>query len=260
MQNIMEITGAPFIKKFLQSLHLINIIKTLNFFGCDEAMETVYVDFDNEIPRYVYTGCKNCSSIMGISMCSITNRGCCYYYPKYTLVDIQRMTKTLEGLKFLNSIMRLPDKEIKSYQIIAKGYFDQKGCNDYVKSENKINTGYIRDHSIFFKACPFVKSGYGCTVPPRYRTFVCNFFICEEVVQSIRDKASFEPYIKERERYARWIEWENISIREVLFEHKVDLIRDYEGTIRILQDMPQNIYEFPKLHPVTIDTGSSRGA
>jgi hypothetical protein len=223
-------------------------------------MEMVYVDFDHGIPRYVYTGCINCSSVMGISMCSITNRGCCYYYPKYTLLDIQRMAKTLEGIKYLNAIMKLPGKEVKSYQILAKGYFDQQGYNDYMTGKNRINAGNIRDHSIFFKACPFVKSGYGCSLPPRYRTYVCNFFLCDEVIQKIQTKDCFEPYIKERERYVRWIEWENISLKEVLFRYKVDLVNNFESAIKILQDIPLDVYEFPRLHPVVIDTGSSRGA
>ncbi len=232
----------------------------LNLFGSEQAMEKVYVDFDNGIPRYVYTGCTNCSSIMGISMCSITNRGCCYYYPKYTLIDIQRMVKTLEGIKFLDSIMQLRVKEVKSFQIVAKGYFDQQGYNDYIKGKNKIKAGIIQDHSIFFKACPFVKSGYGCTLPPRYRTYVCNFFLCDEVVQSMKSNDYFELYIKERERYVRWAEWENMSLKKVLMEYNVDLVRDYENTVKILQEIPMNIYEFPKLHPIIIHTGSSRGA
>ncbi|NLO82650.1 MAG: hypothetical protein GX094_06285 [Clostridiales bacterium] len=220
----------------------------------------VYVDFDHEIPRYVYTGCANCSSVMGISMCSITNRGCCYYYPKYTLVDIQKMARTLEGLTFLNSIIQLPTREVEPFRIIAKGYFDRKSYNEYIMGKNRLNISNIQDHSIFFKACPFVKSGFGCTLPPRYRTYVCNFFLCDEIIQSIKTKNCFEVYIRERERYVRWIEWENTSLMKILQEYKVDLIKDWEGSIRILQDIPLNIYEFPKLHPIVVDTGSSRGA
>ena len=170
------------------------------------------------------------------------------------------MARTLEGLTFLNSIIQLPTREVEPFRIIAKGYFDRKSYNEYIMGKNRLNISNIQDHSIFFKACPFVKSGFGCTLPPRYRTYVCNFFLCDEIIQSIKTKNCFEVYIRERERYVRWIEWENTSLMKILQEYKVDLIKDWEGSIRILQDIPLNIYEFPKLHPIVVDTGSSRGA
>lgn len=223
-------------------------------------MEMIYVRVDQGVPRYVYTGCKNCSSIMGISMCSIKNRGCCYYYPKFTLLEIQRMARSLEGLWVLETIRRLPSVEIHPFEIYARGYFDEEGYIRYMESGNKIDAGSIQDHSIFFKACPFVKSGYGCTLPPRYRTYVCNFFLCDEVIEKIKGNSSFEAYIKERERYVRWVEWENTSLKEILFENKLDLVKDFDGTIKLLQEIPLNIYDFPQLQPIVISAGFSRGA
>ncbi len=223
-------------------------------------MEMVYVSVDQGIPQYVYTGCKNCTSIIGISLCSIKNRGCCYYHPKFTLLDIQRMAHSLEGLYVLKSIRRLPSSEIRPFEIHAKGYFDEEGYGRYMESGNKINAGSIRDHSIFFKACPFVKSGYGCSLPPRYRTYVCNFFLCNEVIEKIKGDDHFEAYIKERERYVRWVEWENASLREILFENRLDLVNDFDGTIKLLQEMPLNTYDFPQLQPIVISAGFSRGA
>jgi len=223
-------------------------------------MEMVYVNVDHGIPQYVYTGCKNCTSIMGISLCSIKNRGCCYYYPRFTLLDIQRMAHSLKGLHILKSISKLPSSEIHPFEIHAKGYFDEEGYMKYMESGNKIDTDSIRDHSIFFKACPFVKSGYGCSLPPRYRTYICNLFLCNEVMEKIKSDRNFEAYMRERERYVRWVEWENTSLREILFENDLDLVRDLEGTVKLLQEIPLNIYDFPQLQPIVISQGFSRGA
>lgn len=223
-------------------------------------MEMVYVNLDQGIPQYVYTGCKNCTSIMGTSLCRIKNRGCCYYYPKFTLLDIQRMLRSLEGLHMLESIKRLSSLEIHPFEIRAKGYFDEEGYMKYLESGSKIDAGSIRDHSIFFKACPFVKSGFGCSLPPRYRTYVCNFFLCNEVIERIKDNNHFESYLKERERYVRWVEWENASLREILFENRLDLLTDFDGAIKLLQEIPLNAYDFPQLQPIVISTGFQRGA
>jgi len=223
-------------------------------------MEMVYVNVDQGIPQYVYTNCKNCTSTMGISLCSIKNRGCCYYHPRFTLLDLQRMSKSLKGLYILKSIRQLPSLEIHPFEIHAKGYFDQEGYTKYMESKNKVEAGNIRDHSIFFKACPFVKSGYGCSLPPRYRTYVCNLFLCDEVIEKIKDDRYFEAYIKERERYVRWVDWENTALKEILFEKKLNLVQDFHGTIKLLQQIPLNIYDFPQLPPIVISAGFSRGA
>jgi hypothetical protein len=170
------------------------------------------------------------------------------------------MAKSLDGLQILDLIRRLDSVEIHGFDILAKGYFDEQGYNRYITGTDRIDASSIQDHSIFFKACPFVKSGYGCTIPPCYRTYVCNFFLCNEVLEKIKESSSFEAYIKERERYVRWAEWENQSLKKILFENKIDLVKDFEGTIKLLQEIPLNIYEFPKLQPIVISTGFSRGA
>jgi len=160
----------------------------------------------------------------------------------------------------LESIKRLSSLEIHPFEIRAKGYFDEEGYMKYLESGSKIDAGSIRDHSIFFKACPFVKSGFGCSLPPRYRTYVCNFFLCNEVIERIKDNNHFESYLKERERYVRWVEWENASLREILFENRLDLLTDFDGAIKLLQEIPLNAYDFPQLQPIVISTGFQRGA
>lgn len=223
-------------------------------------MGRVFVDFDEGVPRFACTDCIQCASTMGISLCTTKNRGCCYYFPKFTLVDIHRMAVSLEGLQVLNTIVENPGTIVHDYYIHAKGTFDERAYQEYMKSGQLIGDGTIEDHSIFFKTCPFVKEGHGCTIPPRYRTYVCNFFICNEIIGGPTLHDAFEPYVAERSSYVKWIEWENASLQHVLKEHHVSLVKDFDKTIQILQKTPLNCYDFPNLESVDVAYNWCKGA
>lgn len=228
-------------------------------------MGSIYLTFDGDVPRYACTACTDCISILGKSLCNVNNRGCCWYFPKYTLLDIQRMTKSVEGLNILEHIKSQPATIINPYYIHAKGFFDKAGYDKYIRNENKENkteneSAYQFDHTIFFRACLFVKSGYGCTIPPRYRTIVCNFFICNEAMEKARFADALKPYIEERSRYAAWVEWENRSLEHLLKEKGVDLVSNYETVLKILQNEPLDTYDFPKLEPVDMVDTWHKGA
>lgn len=212
-----------------------------------------------------------------MSFCSVKKRGCCWYFPKFTLVDIQRMTKSLEGLNILEQIKNLPGTVIYRYYIHAKGFFDKSGYDRYMLKGNnsslynkdqyeedtfsyEVNGHTLEDHTIFFRACPFVKSGYGCTLPPRFRTVVCNFFICSEVLDRSYPKELLNQYLEERSRYSAWLNWENKSLEYLLKSHGVDLTTDFETSLKILQDEPMNTYDFPMLEPIIIGSPQPKGA
>jgi len=223
-------------------------------------MGKVYVEYDDGVARYVCTSCHRCTSLYGTSLCKIKNRGCCFYFPEFTLVDIHRMSVTLEGLRTLEIIRRQPGAVFYSYHIHVKGYFDRQGYDEYMKKGRLLGDGSIQDHTMFFRACPFVEGGRGCTLPPRYRTIVCNFFICSEILEHPNLQAAFKPYLEERSRYARWEYREKLELQHVLMEKGLDLINNFEEAIEVLQDTPLNLYEFPPLEPVEYADGWSQGA
>ncbi len=200
-------------------------------------------------PQYSCSSCSDCQSVFGKSLCSIKNRGCCWYFPKFTLYEIHKMVKEEDGLKILNSIVRLPKVKIYNYYIHAKGYFDEIGYTRYIKTEHVYDVS-LKDKSIFFRACPFVNQGIGCMLPEKYRSYVCNFFICAEVVKKVEKYDEFKKYINERTNYVRWIEWENFSLEEFLAEKKLNLEDNFEEVIDILKDMPLEKYEFRSLKPI----------
>ncbi|AFK85486.1 MULTISPECIES: hypothetical protein [Thermoanaerobacterium] len=200
--------------------------------------------------RYVCTSCYHCESKMGISYCSIKMRGCCSYFPKFELVDIHRMVKSAEGLNVLKKIIDNPGTVVYNYYIHAKGYFDKEGYEKYIRTNDDDNG--IRDKTIFFRACPFVKSGFGCTIPPVYRNYVCNFFICDEVMNKVADDEIKEQYVRERERFVKWAEWENRSLEAILSEQHLNLRNNLEECIKVLQDIPLTIFEFPQLKEISV--------
>jgi len=162
------------------------------------------------------------------------------------------MIRTLDGIQTLEHIKNQPGTVINNYYIHAKGFFDKEGYDKWL-SDNFFEDKPVEDCTIFFRACPFVKKGSGCTLPPRFRTIVCNFFICNDVIGRADIQGAFKPYIEERSRYAAWVEWENQTLEHLLREKGVDLARNYEASISILQDTPLDVYEFPMLEPINMD-------
>lgn len=214
-------------------------------------MGNIYVFFDNGIPQIGCTDCGECNSLMGKSLCSIKNRGCCHYFPEFTLVDIQRMALLDGGLKALDIILSNSGTIVNKYNIYSKGLFDKEAYDKYIAGGNLLETGNIRDHTIFFRTCPFVSPGSGCKLPVRFRTTVCNFFVCEEILQQAEYPDILKMYLQERSRYSRWIYRESGYLQHILEEKGLDLISDFSGTLKLLAEAGQEEYEFPMLDPLT---------
>lgn len=215
-------------------------------------MIKIDLKIDQGVPQYGCSSCYNCKSEFGKSLCEIKNRGCCSYFPKFNLYDIHKMVKEEEGIETLTRILSLPKVEIKNYYIHAKGFFDEEGYKNYNNS-GKLSKFKVRDKTIFFRACPFVKSGEGCTIKPKYRSYVCNFFICEEVVNQVKDDERFKRYEAERDRYVKWITWENNSLEYYFASEKLNLINNFQEIIDILKEMPLREYEYEPLEAIEID-------
>lgn len=219
-------------------------------------MGNIYIFFDHGIPQIGCTDCGKCNSVMGKSLCSIKNRGCCHYFPEFTLVDIQRMALLEGGLKALDIILSNSGTIVNKYNIYSKGLFDKEAYDKYIAVGNLLETGSIRDHTIFFRTCPFVSPGSGCKLPVRFRTTVCNFFVCEEILQQAEYQYVLKEYLQERSRYSRWVYRESGLLQHILEEKGLDLISDLPGTLKLLAEVGLEEYEFPMLEPLTYHSGS----
>jgi len=160
------------------------------------------------------------------------------------------MVKTTEGLIVLDTILSHPGTTTQPYCLQTKGFFDESLYNEYKNNGNLPELDNIKDFTIFFRVCPFVKSGYGCTIPPRYRNIICNTFVCEELYNRADSSEVSKLYIDERSRYARWVNWENTNLKHILMEYNVNLVSDFNKSIQILQEIPLNNYQFPELKPL----------
>jgi len=169
------------------------------------------------------------------------------------------MSKTHEGLKILSKIRNMPGTEIYHYYIHAKGYFDENEYNRFMQS-GQASEFELEDKTIFFRACPFVKPGKGCTLPVKYRHYVCNVFICNEVIERAAEPELFQKYKDECSSYVRWMKWENDSLEMLLKEKGINLKENFEEVIEFLKDIPIEYYEFPLLPEIIIESGFSLGA
>lgn len=214
-------------------------------------MIKVNVNLDKGVPQYACTSCSKCTSIYGKSLCKIKNRGCCWYFPKFNLHEIHMMSKTEEGLKTLEYILSLPNIKIYNYYIHAKGYFDEEGYNTYLNTEEAYENN-VKDKTIFFRACPFVEDGVGCNLPEQYRSYVCNFFICEEITEKLSKSPAYKKYLDERNSYAKWIQWENESLEMILKEKNINLINHFKEVVEVLKEIPLENFVFAKLETIEI--------
>lgn len=213
-------------------------------------MGNLYLSVDMGVPQIGCTDCSKCSSLMGKSLCSIKNRGCCHYFPEFSLVELQRMAVLEGGRRALNSILSKPGTVVNNYSIYAKGNFDSDSYNAYISSGHYLETGDIKDHTIFFRTCPMVEAGKGCTLPPRFRTTVCNFFICQEIIGRHDLQYLLRNMLEERSRYVRWVYRENGILQHILTEEGLDLKTDLDGSIELLAQIEQSYYDFPYFKPI----------
>lgn len=214
-------------------------------------MGNIFLEYDMGVPQIKCTDCGKCNSIMGKSLCSITGRGCCHYFPEFTLVDIQRMAVLEDGNKALDLILSYPGTTINHFNIYSKGIFDKTAYDQYIASGNLLKTGSIRDHTIFFRCCPFVEPGKGCKLPPRFRTTVCNFFICSEILERPDLQEYFTEYLEERSRYSRWVYRESSDLAHILTNQGLNLATDLNASIKLLARIGLSCYDFPQLKPVS---------
>jgi hypothetical protein len=222
-------------------------------------MDKIYLSYDAGVPQFVCTSCSNCQSLMGISLCSVQNRGCCAYFPKFELHDIHKMSMTAEGLEILNNIRNMPGTVIYKYYIHAKGYFDENSYGKFLSSG--LASDYdVEDKTLFFRACPFVKPGKGCTLPVKYRHYICNVFICREVIQKSVKPELYNKYVEACNSYARWIKWKNDSLEMLLKEKDITLEYNFDEAVEYLRSIPIENYEFPPLPEIYIESGFSIGA
>lgn len=221
-------------------------------------MIEISLDLSKNTPQYCVNKCTNCTSIEGKSLNPTKNRGCCFYFPKFSLLELQRMSKTLEGIHLIKNLVSSKDFIIYKYYIHCVGTFDSDGYSKYIDTPYKDPADdIIKDKTIFFRTCPFVTAGSGCSLPPYYRTTVCNFYICNTIYKEAEKNNDFTLYIRERQRYSRWVQWENDTLQKFLEDKNLDLKKNFQQVIDFLIEEPLDEYEFPILPRIYLEDTSN---
>lgn len=170
--------------------------------------------------------------------------------PKFNLFDLQRMTKSKEGQLIIKKILENKNIKIFNYYIQAVGYFDKVNFEKF-REHTKNNLFKGTDLSIHFKACPFVEDGKGCSIPPQFRTPVCNFFLCKEIKNELKEKNLLKEYEDSAKEYYRYYEFENNNLIELLEERGLTLKHNIEECLNFLKSIDCYTCEFPNLKSFT---------
>ena len=84
-------------------------------------------------------------------------------------------------------------------------------------------------------------------------TYICNFFLCDEITDNLIEESTFKKYKEERDNYIRWIEWENSSLESLLRHKNINLVKNFNDVINLLKEIEINEYEFPNLDEININ-------
>lgn len=209
----------------------------------------------SKIPRYYCDKCSKCSSHISLNFTEFKNRGCCYYFPKFNLVDLQKMVSLPGGKDTLNLILNNKGTVIYNYHIVTHGIFEKEKYELFINSKlllsdeeyNILNSDEFIDKSLFFKTCPFVENNKGCTIPVEFRSPVCNFFICNEIKSEINNLDLIKTYEKEALNYWKYYTWEDENLIHLLKENNTNLIKDWNKSLSLLESTNISYYDFPML-------------
>ncbi|OFI07239.1 hypothetical protein CLOACE_04310 [Clostridium acetireducens DSM 10703] len=214
-------------------------------------MYSLSYKFINNTPMFKCNFCGKCSHVMeSTSYTPLATRGCCWYFPKYTLINIKNIL-ALGKKDFILQLLNMPNAHISQYFIEIKGLFDKKCYEDFVKNSLEENINFKDfDIKLFFRLCPFCTST-GCKLDFTLRPHPCNLYLCRTVLELCGDK--YKPYSEERKDYFSYCNYFNESIKYELMENKVDLISNAEKSLEIINNMDIPAFQPKLLEDINFD-------
>ncbi|WDC84462.1 hypothetical protein PL321_01260 [Caloramator sp. mosi_1] len=191
--------------------------------------------FEDNIPLFRCSLCGRCDGFIESKSYINKNRGCCWYYPKYTLMDIKNII-SLGREDFIRELSTKENVYKSNYFLEVRGYFDEEG---YKKSNLKQDIDF--DTKLFFRLCPFWQEN-GCKIEFKLRPHPCNLYLCREVIELCKD--GYSEFSKERRDYFSYMNYFNEVIKHELMEKRMDLTSDFEGTLDFIKN-----YQVPNFEP-----------
>lgn len=198
--------------------------------------------FEDNIPLFRCGLCGKCEGFLeSKSLIHIKNRGCCWYFPKYTLMDIKNILQ-LNRRDFIYEISKYKNTKISSFYIEVNGYFDEEGFKNYQGKEDF-------DTKLFFRLCPFIGEN-GCSIDYKLRPHPCNLYLCREVIEFCKEQ--YDIYSRERRDYYSYMNYYNEVIKARLKEEKLDLISNFDMSIKLIEEIEVPKFEARNLKPINI--------
>ena len=153
----------------------------------------------------------------------------------------------------------------KGLGTVIMGIFEEEKYQKFLQgnlelSNEELNiliSDEFHDKSLFFKSCPFVEDGVGCTIPFQFRNPVCNFFLCHEIKNNAHDDKLIKEYENEAESFWKFYDWENMNLTHLLHENNLNLLKDFHKTLKFLANYEISYYDFPPLAEMDLHTEES---
>lgn len=207
-------------------------------------MYTLEYEFINNTPIFKCNYCGHCSKEMeATSLTSVKNRGCCWYFPKYTLFNIKNILN-MGKEDFIISILNNKNSHISSYSIEIKGSFDGEKYEKFIKENEHIE--HCFDYKLFFRNCSFV-TDKGCSLDFSLRPHPCNLYLCRNVISSCGEY--YSPFSRERKDYFSYCNYYNDYLKYSLIDKNLDLISSPLATLEFLKNI-----SIPTFQPNKIDS------
>lgn len=208
-------------------------------------MFTLSCEFKNNIPVFHCNICGKCKGFTESTSYIAINRGCCWYFPKYTLMDIKNII-TIGKIDFIYSLLKSTNSIISQYFIQVHGFYNENRYKLY-KENNITNSNF--DSKLFFKACPFIGKN-GCTINFGLKPHPCNLYLCREVIKGAGNL--YKDYSMERKNYYSYCNYFNESLKYELMDNHADLLNYTSRTLEIIEASDVPNYEPIKLPVIQI--------
>lgn len=197
----------------------------------------------NNTPIFKCSFCNNCTSMESTNMLGI-KRGCCFYFPKYSLIDIKNITNFKED--FLFKLITKKNVIIHDYFLEVKGTFDKTAYSRFIKNstEEELSKYGSFDTRLFFKKCFFITPN-GCSIDFRLRPHQCNLYLCRKLSES--SNHSYAKYSRERKDYFAYCNYINTMLIQYLRENFLTLKNNFKQSVNFLEKIKIDNFFFSKL-------------
>lgn len=204
-----------------------------------------YEVLDN-IPVFKCSTCSKCTSFEGKNKLNV-NRGCCFYFPKFYLIDIKNITNI--DISFLSNLIEEERARVHSFYIEVEGIFDKESYKNFMLNNTEEELAKYKnfDISLLFKKCYF-STNEGCSINFELRPHPCNLYLCRKIIEECGTE--YYKYSRERKDYYAYCNYINEVLEIELRKRNTDLKNNFKDSIQILKNTKVDNFDFSILKDI----------